>query len=364
MTCNKLLILACTFCIAFISQAQQVEFHKRIYKSFKITPETSVQIINKYGNIHIVKSTLDSVSFSVEIKATDKDTIKAKKIFNNIDVQFDASLYYVIAKTNFNDYKSSVWSNISDIANTAINGAASIEINWTVTVPENIELKIENKFGNIYTTDHNSSINIDLSNGDFQAHNLSGKSNIKVEFGNVNIKNISTGKLELSYVKAEIISAGNIDLYSRATTLNLPVVNNLEINSRHDKLYIDSVTVLKGEASFSLIKINKALKSTMLNLKYGSIYFNMINNSTTNIFITSANTDLFFNYDKTYSCIFESTYRKAILVLPSVFDSFTKILLDEKLQQYKMNGVIGEPKTDASEIKLNFSSGILSCAVR
>lgn len=364
MTCNKLLILACTFCIAIISQAQQVEFHKSIKKSFKITPETSVQISNKYGNIHIVKSTSDSVIISVEIKASDKDTIKATKIFNNVDVQFDASLFYVIAKTSFNEYKGSVWSNISDIANTAINGAANIEINWTLTIPENVELKIDNKFGNIYTTDHISGININLSNGDFQAHNLSGKSNIKVEFGNVKIKNITAGKLELSYVEGEITSAQNLDLYSRSTTLTLPFVSNLEINSRHDKLYVDSVIVLKGEASFSLIKVNKATKNTMLNLKYGSAYFNMINNSTKSIFITSVSTDLYLNYDNSYCSKFESTYRKATLVLPSAFDSFTKVLLDEKLQLFKMTGIIGEPKAELSEIKLNFSSGILSCGIK
>ena len=361
MICNKFFILACTFCLAIITQAQQVEFHKSTYKSFKITPETSVQISNKYGNIHIVKSNSDSVTFFVEIKATDKDTIKATKIFNNIDVIFDASLYYVIAKTTFKDYNGSVWSNISEIANTAFNSSSNIEINWTVTIPENIEVKIENKFGNIYTTDHSSNITIDLSNGDFQAHNLSGKSNIKVEFGNIKIKNISTSKLELSYVEGEISSAKNMDLYSRATTLNLPLINNLEINSRHDKLYIDSVDVLKGEASFSLIKLNKALKNTMLNLKYGSIYFNIINNTTTSIFITSASTDLYLNYEKSFSGKFELTYRKTTFVLPSSFDSFTKVLLDEKLQQYKINGLIGVPKTDSSEIKLNLSSGSLTC---
>ena len=192
MTCKKFTLIVFTLCIAIYSQAQQVEFNKSTNKSFKISPETSVQIINKYGNIHIVKSETDSVTFSVEIKATDKDSAKATKIINNISIQFDASMYYVIAKTAFNDYKGSAWSNLSDIASTAISGGNKVQINWTVTIPENTELKIENKFGNIYMLNHNSELNIDLSNGDFQAQNLTGKSILNVEFGNVKIKNITS----------------------------------------------------------------------------------------------------------------------------------------------------------------------------
>ena len=364
MTCKKLTLIACTLCLAIFGQAQQVEFKKSTNKTFKISPETSVQIINKYGNIHIVKSETDSVTFSVEIKATDKDSAKATKIINNISIQFDASMYYVIAKTAFNDYKGSAWSNLSDIASTVISGGNKVQINWTVAIPENTELKIENKFGNIYMLNQNSGLNIDLSNGDFQAQNLTGKSILNVEFGNVKIKNITSAKLELSYSETDITNAGNIDLYSRSTTLNIASVNNLEINSRHDKLYIDSITVLKGEANFSVIKINKAVKSVLLNLKFGSIYFNLINSMSSSLFISSFYTDIYLNYDNTFSGKFESNYKKTTLVLPSSFDAFAKVVIDEKTQEYKLTGLIGEQKTTASEIKLNLSYGSLSCVIK
>ena len=121
--------------------AQVIELNKTIKKSFKILPETNVQITNKYGNIQIVPNETDSIRFEIEIKVADKLVDKVTKVLNSIDVQFNSTPYYTIAKTVISDYNSGVWSNISDIANTVINGNTKVEINWVVYIPEKKRFK-------------------------------------------------------------------------------------------------------------------------------------------------------------------------------------------------------------------------------
>ena len=49
-------------------------------------------------------------------------------------------------------------------------------------MPASITVTFENKFGNIYSTDHNGKITVKLSNGDFKANNLSGDVNLDFSF--------------------------------------------------------------------------------------------------------------------------------------------------------------------------------------
>ena len=83
--------------------AQVIELNKTIKKSFKILPETNVQITNKYGNIQIVPNETDSIRFEIEIKVADKLVDKVTKVLNSIDVQFNSTPYYTIAKTVISD---------------------------------------------------------------------------------------------------------------------------------------------------------------------------------------------------------------------------------------------------------------------
>lgn len=370
MKTNNTYRIATTFLlIIFLSMAataQVIELNKTIKKSFKILPETNVQITNKYGNIQIVPNETDSVRFEIEIKVADKLVDKVTKVLNSIDVQFNSTPYYAIAKTVISDYNSGVWSNISDIANTVINGNTKVEINWIVYIPEKNDLKIENKYGSVYTTNHTGKFSIDLSNGDFQANNLTGDTKLKLAFGNAHLGKMNNATLDLTYMDFELGKANKLDLTSKSSEIKLPSVNEMYINSRRDKYIIDTLNSIKGETNFSTIKFRKVNKEIMLNVvKFGNLTFDEIAADLKYLNITSSYADLYITIEKDFSANFDLTYnRKTVLVLPDSINSLPKNLTNTETQEYKTTGKIGTEKPNATDVKLNVNQGSLTIGIR
>jgi len=352
--------------MSFMADAQVIEQSKSIKKSFKAFPESNVQMTNKYGNMHIVPTETDSVRFEIEIKVADKLLEKVNKVINSIDVQFNNSPYYIIAKTVIGDYNNGVWSNITDIANTVFNGNTKVEINWVVYVPEKNEIKIENKYGSVYTTNHSGKFNLDLSNGDFQANNLTGDTKLKLAFGSAHLGKLNNATLDLTYMDFELSKANKLDLTSKSSEIKLPFVNEMYINSRRDKFVIDTLNSVKGETNFSTIKFRKVNKDIMLNVvKYGNLTFDELAVDLKYLNITSSYADIYITIEKEFSANFDLTYnRKTVLVLPDSINSFPKNITNNETQEYKTTGKIGTEKQNLTDVKLNINQGSLTIGIR
>ncbi|MDP8231279.1 MAG: hypothetical protein P9L91_01275, partial [Candidatus Zophobacter franzmannii] len=148
--------------------AQQYEKSRKLTKEFPITAETDVQIINKYGNIHILPWDKDSIRFEISIKVEASKQSKVDRTFESIEIDFSESSYYLIVQTVFDNKKSSFWSDVSDFTNSMLNSGSNAQIDYIVYVPVKNKLTLENKFGNIYMTDHLGKTLITISNGDFR----------------------------------------------------------------------------------------------------------------------------------------------------------------------------------------------------
>ena len=67
MKYNTSIFLALAFLFANVSYGQVYERNRSEIKSWKVYPQTSLEIVNKYGNINLFNWTKDSVR--IEIKA-------------------------------------------------------------------------------------------------------------------------------------------------------------------------------------------------------------------------------------------------------------------------------------------------------
>ena len=86
--------------------AQQYEKSRELTQAYPVTGETSLQIINKYGNIHILPWDEDSVRFEIKIKVESSKQSKVEKTYDNIEIEFTESSFYIIAQTVFGNQKN------------------------------------------------------------------------------------------------------------------------------------------------------------------------------------------------------------------------------------------------------------------
>lgn len=330
----------------FYVSGQDYEKNISVTKSFNIDTDTEVQISNKYGNIHIIPWEKDSVLFTIKLTVKANKESKADKLLDNVDFDFTATRYYIIAQTTFGRTTF-----FSDLANTMFSGGNNTQIDYYVNLPSYCPVKIDNKFGNVYFTDYNGEIDITISNGDFKAHDLYGASGIKVEFGNIFVNSLDNGELSLNYGELELKRSNEISVFSKSSRLEIEKVHLLDITSRRDKFYIDTADILDGELSFSFLEVKNMNWETKLSNNYGSVDLEIINNGFKGIDMNGEYTDISLGFVNPGEYSFEITHSsKTSLDLPYEQLNIEELLIDKSINKYK---------TFSKSIKVNTPSIIL-----
>jgi len=208
---GKGMLLLLSILMTGVVFAQSYEKSSKITKSFYATEETEIQISNKYGNIHVIPWEKDSVKFEIILSVRANKESKVDKLFDNVDFDFTSTRYYVIAKTAF--HKNTFFK---DVSNQIFSGDNNIQVDYYVNIPAQCKIIIDNKFGNIYSTDHHGEVDIKLSNGDLKVNDLHQDAKISVEFGNTYINSMNSGSLKIYYGDLELESADDLQFEGKS----------------------------------------------------------------------------------------------------------------------------------------------------
>jgi len=266
--------------------------------SYPASDKTSIEISNKYGKIHVITWDKDSVRFEVDLRISASNIEKMKKLKDNITFDFTATKFYVVAKTNFTGNSNK----ITDLVDAFI-PSNQVSINYMVYVPLQANLKVENKFGDIYMDDFSGNLDITLANGDLKANSLSGNPIVRLNSGDGTINSIQNGKIYISYSDMQIKKANNLFIETRSSRIDIGRAENLNMDSRRDKIAIVEGLDVSADGYFSTIAIEHLLKELRCSFKYGNVTVDKINSNFSFININSEYTDvdLFFERGTTYN---------------------------------------------------------------
>jgi hypothetical protein len=351
--------------LPFAGSSQVFEKQKNIARSFAVSKDCNITVNNKYGDIHIIPWEKDSVSFSIDVKVSDKKEADAEKMLNAIDIEFTNTPYYIIAKTFFKDSRNQVIEDFSDYVNGLFGIGKNVEIKYIINVPRASALKIENNFGNVYTTNHSGNIDFTLSNGDLKANDLTGnETKIELSFGNGVVNSIKNGKLNIGYSDFEIKDAGKLTVEGRSTKMSITKVERLDINSKRDKYYIDTVGTITGISDFSYINVYYLKESFFIKSLYGDINLTEISGLFKYINITSDYTDINLFFQKSCAVTADLSCKKTELSYPSSVTGITKQLINEKTGEFKVSGIIGTETQEKSPVQINAISGSITVNIK
>jgi hypothetical protein len=137
-------------------------------------------------------------------------------------------------------------------------------------------------------------------------------------------------------------------------------VENLEITSRRDKISIEKVKNIRGELSFSELRIDEFSTVAVLSTEYGEVDFRSVENAFGQINLTAKYTDISLNFDKESSFNLLLGYSKQTTISNSLGTAnLKKDVIDEKNGLYQSSGIIGTGKP-LSDVKINILSGQVS----
>ena len=113
-----------------------------------------------------------------------------------------------------------------------------VEINYYVKMPEYMNLKIENKYGDVYMEDNAGTFSISLSNGSFKANSLGKGSDISLTFCDATINSITSGKINASFSDISIGETEDISINSISSRYDIKEAGVIRSESRRDKFFI------------------------------------------------------------------------------------------------------------------------------
>ncbi len=354
------IIISLLFSFLFSSAWGQV-YTKRgtIEKIFPVNPATTVEIYNKYGKIHVITWNRDSVKFFIDLVVKSSKESRLTDIRDNVNFDFTGTKYYVTAKTEFGSSYNSFLADLLNLASDIISSENQVEINYTVHVPGHLNLKINNKFGDIYLDNYQGDVKINLSNGDLKANELKGSSDIQISMGDGEVHSLNNGKIFLSYSEFRVETADQLTFDSKISRIHVDKVNTMKLSSKKDKFYISEINQLFGKSYFSDIWIYNIDTKANFNLKYGNINMESIHPSFSFIDLNAEYTDLNLYFEKGASYHLDISHKDSFVRYPEEIADMQKKVISEEEKKYISFGKIGKGEPD-SKVKINATRGNVS----
>jgi hypothetical protein len=340
--------------------AQSYTFSNQIVKSFSVQKNATLDVYNKYGKIHFITWDKDSVNITIDYFISANKFDKLEKMKQSVNFDFVPSKYFVSAKTQLGNKSQDIVQNINDMF--TIFGS-SIQIDYTIKIPADINLKIENKFGDIYIDDVLGTVILNISNGDFKANNLGGSSNdLDLSFGNSSITNIKNARITGSYEDIYIKNCNKISLNTKSSKITIDDAEEIKINAKRDKYYIGNVNNLSGISTFTDFLIRNLYDQVLFDYKYGNVHIDNISKKFSTIKTTSKYTDFRLYFDKTSSFDVDISQTNGNLNFEKDAFDIKQTVVTESKKTYSV-GKIGTQNTNA-KLSMNAELGNIDLIVK
>jgi hypothetical protein len=257
MRVYKFSILLIAF-LVFSFSSEAIEKERIVKKSYKVNSNTELKIKNSFGKVEVESYDGDEISIVVRIWAKGSSENKVSKFVNSVDIDFDES----------RDEIEVVTSSISN------NGKVKkFVVDYTLRIPEDNYLKIENSFGNVTIDSHKGVVKLEVKHGNIKAGNITNSRNeINLQFGNATINKYGSGEIELQHSNLDINSVLDLKLDSEFSNTEIKeVVRTISAEVSHGSLdvrtFYSKFESIKIEAEFSNIDL-KTDGKTSYTLKY------------------------------------------------------------------------------------------------
>ncbi len=248
---------------SFASQAQQEDHQKHERKKYANVkqkdisktypaPGNSLSVVNGFGDVKVTTWDKNEIKVDIHIEVSSDNKDLAEQIFDKISVTDNQEGNKVSFKT---ENKGSDKTDCKDCH-------SSMSIDYTIQMPANNTLSIQNSFGDIVVPDYNGAISLDSKFGSLTAGKLQKTDELNVEFGNADIKSVSNVDAKFKF------SSINIDQLGGNNKIYLEFCGFTKLNLASD------LTGLDMKESYSTVNLRPAAGLTAsyhISTNFGSV---------------------------------------------------------------------------------------------
>lgn len=240
----------------------QVEKTKKISKSYSVNANTALNIDNKFGKVHINTNSGNTIKVDVTMVGRAAKDARAQNILDQLQVE--------VVEGNEISFRSSIISSIHSTRRWKKNDARAFEINYLISMPKNVKLKVRNKYGDVFLGDFSGELDLYVAHGNFKASKMINPQDkvIKVAFGTADIDQVERGNLTIAHGTLKIDNGKKLKVKNSFAAMEIKTVNDLNIASKHGRIDLVQVDNLSGSSSSDKVNIGLLNNNCILNLKY------------------------------------------------------------------------------------------------
>ena len=314
---------------------------RNFIKTMAVGKETSLDISNKYGTIQITQWRKDSAMIRAEIRATASNKDKLNKMFDGVNINMTETRDQIKAETSFTQNIGMLFENFKGMTSKIISYDSKVEINYFITIPEYLNLKIENKYGDVYMEDVTGDFSISVSNGSFKANSIGRNATLNLTFCDASINSIASGKIDASFSEIKSKMVGDISINSISSTYEITKAESLTIESRRDKFYIDNIGSIKGTSYFTDFNLKNLTEEASLSTRYGNLNIDPVKNGFASVNLNTGYSDISLGFEPGASYNLDIRHLNAFLVISDKSAKTEKKVLNEDKKEYITSGTVG-----------------------
>ena len=240
----------------------QVEKTKKISKSYSVNGSTALNIENKFGKVHINTNNGNTIKVDVTMIGRANNDAKAQRILDKLQVN--------VSGENEISFRTSVISGIRSTRRMKRNSSRSFEVNYLISMPKNVKLKVRNRYGNVFLGDYSGELDMYVAYGSIKAGKIENPQDkkIKVAFGTLDIDNIDRGELNVTYGTLKLDNARQVQLTNNFSSIDINRVKTLDLKSKYGKLQVATVDNISGSSKFDRLNIGLLNNNCKLVMTY------------------------------------------------------------------------------------------------
>jgi hypothetical protein len=325
--------------------AQEFSEKRTFSKSVKVNRDATLEVSNKYGTIHILSWNNDSVSIRAEVEAFAANQSRLGKMLEGIEININETDYLIRANTEFSQSINMLFESFKGMTNKIIPYDSRIQINYFISMPEYIALRVDNKYGDVYMEKNTNNIGVTLSNGSLKATYIKKASELNLTFCDATINNIGEATIDASFSEIYAGSAESLMINSISSRYDLKDCGRISTDSKRDKFFIGTIGSIQGTSYFTDFRIEKLNEELNITIKYGSISAEMTGKSLRDILVNSSYSDVSLTFDPSLSYYLDIRHTNAYLSVPQKNASLEKKTISDEKREYITSGNVGKGNT-------------------
>jgi hypothetical protein len=245
-----------------------VEKVKTYNLTFDANGMTQVNIINQYGNVQVIHWDKKQVKADITIKANAPTSTQTENYLNSINI------------------KSTLKNGILNLHTVAENNAFGqntnrkityLNIAYTIYMPKNIKLDVNNKFGDIILPAFSAPLQVNLQHGTLKAPVISNdNSNLDIKFSTAQINQLMGATLKAVNSTVNLRKAQNADIKSEKGIFIAEMLENIKAELNYTKTTLNGLSQeieldLRFINDLKLGDFNNDLKQLIINTNYSDV---------------------------------------------------------------------------------------------